>query len=930
MTRGDVEVPLLLQPANPPLPFVGRTAEGARLTAAIGRGPVVIVCGFSGVGKSGLLASVLATSFPAARAHALVVDAKENVDVVGSVLRRLEQLLGARFPKALATADRSGQASGDARLLVDAIEEGALWLIVENLERIDDISGLREVVSFAERFCRRARLLCVCREDPRIPSLVPQTIAVDPMSTLELRALLESVQPGLSDAEASDLVGHAKGSPWRLLQLSLGGIVDDAGPEKSLLMLSPIAAGLLRTLALVPSSVPLDTLARATRMPTAAVIDSLARRGYLEASARGLRLHDAARPLVDALFDVDERAQRTQKLLRAIAVDGSADVSLAALDLMRRAPDETALLAMLEKHGETLRFGGHAQLLLDALGPTARRPAGQVASPEIFDAWRCRLALDVGGDVLARLGLPGERRDASEPSSVVLHAAVLAARGDLARACGMASTVATARHNEAGDRLRALELLLHCRDEAVDRDLLTRVKPVSDADRVRRDALSWYARSLDSRSEPALSTGGDLEVGSPDEAASMVRLYEGLPKLDQRELAAVVARGLRSMGHPWASASVLALVAGSRAAMSTTSGRDAELERGETSLALGELDAAQAAFHRLASMTAAPQRLDARLGELAVRLVVGNLGGFAAELAAAVSAVQERELPPARMRAVARLSSSFASLMGRGPPRHREIASLATARKLRGRALDAGLAIRALEAGLVCIDAAIIARDHASVAVEGERVALASERVGSRRFALEARFASLAATSARSGEDGREPRSAEPGAAGGMSSTVLVELARAVDVSPVVARRAAALLGEDVLLDEADRAVVAALSGSASARPHILRQAAGPEWTVDAVAMRIILVDGRTVDLSHRKVLFDLLASLCLNGGAATKEQLLEKAWGVREYHPLQHDNRLKVAVRKLRRLLEEVLGDDPIEAAADGYRLRGKVRFLE
>ena len=74
----------------------------------------------------------------------------------------------------------------------------------------------------------------------------------------------------------------------------------------------------------------------------------------------------------------------------------------------------------------------------------------------------------------------------------------------------------------------------------------------------------------------------------------------------------------------------------------------------------------------------------------------------------------------------------------------------------------------------------------------------------------------------------------------------------------------------------------------------------------------------------------DLLTALCARGGAATKEQLLEDAWGVREYHPLQHDNRLKVAVRKLRRLLEEVLGDDPIEAADDGYRLRGKVRFLE
>jgi DNA-binding winged helix-turn-helix (wHTH) protein len=94
--------------------------------------------------------------------------------------------------------------------------------------------------------------------------------------------------------------------------------------------------------------------------------------------------------------------------------------------------------------------------------------------------------------------------------------------------------------------------------------------------------------------------------------------------------------------------------------------------------------------------------------------------------------------------------------------------------------------------------------------------------------------------------------------------------------------------------------------------------------------MRVILAEGRQVDLSGKKVLFDLLVALCRQGGTASKERLLEVAWGVRDYHPLHHDNRLKVAVRKLRRILEDVLGHDPIVAGEDGYRLTDQVRLTD
>lgn len=103
----------------------------------------------------------------------------------------------------------------------------------------------------------------------------------------------------------------------------------------------------------------------------------------------------------------------------------------------------------------------------------------------------------------------------------------------------------------------------------------------------------------------------------------------------------------------------------------------------------------------------------------------------------------------------------------------------------------------------------------------------------------------------------------------------------------------------------------------------------GEEWVVDAARQRIVLPDGTVVDMAKRKVLLDLLVALCEQGGGATKEQLLARVWAIKDYNPLDHDHRLKVAVRKLRRLLEEALGEDPLVAADEGYRLRGRVRFV-
>jgi DNA-binding response OmpR family regulator len=91
--------------------------------------------------------------------------------------------------------------------------------------------------------------------------------------------------------------------------------------------------------------------------------------------------------------------------------------------------------------------------------------------------------------------------------------------------------------------------------------------------------------------------------------------------------------------------------------------------------------------------------------------------------------------------------------------------------------------------------------------------------------------------------------------------------------------------------------------------------------------MHVWLPRGRAVALDRRPVLWRLLEVLLGRGGKATKEELVEDVWS-EPYHPLRHDNRLRLAVRKLRKLVEDDAAHPTrVITTADGYALRGTVR---
>jgi DNA-binding response OmpR family regulator len=93
----------------------------------------------------------------------------------------------------------------------------------------------------------------------------------------------------------------------------------------------------------------------------------------------------------------------------------------------------------------------------------------------------------------------------------------------------------------------------------------------------------------------------------------------------------------------------------------------------------------------------------------------------------------------------------------------------------------------------------------------------------------------------------------------------------------------------------------------------------GPRLLLDEQRGQVLL-DGQLLDLSRTPLYLRLLRALLRHGGAASKEQLVKEAWGLKTYAPLRDDNRLQVTIGRLRK----ILGRETILACEDGYRLAG------
>jgi DNA-binding response OmpR family regulator len=81
------------------------------------------------------------------------------------------------------------------------------------------------------------------------------------------------------------------------------------------------------------------------------------------------------------------------------------------------------------------------------------------------------------------------------------------------------------------------------------------------------------------------------------------------------------------------------------------------------------------------------------------------------------------------------------------------------------------------------------------------------------------------------------------------------------------------------------------------------------------------------LSLARRPVLRRLLYTLALRPNASvSKERLAQAIWDC-DYHPLRHDNPLKVNVRELRRLLDRT--ELSVTFDGEGYKLLVPVGFV-
>ena len=213
-------------------------------------------------------------------------------------------------------------------------------------------------------------------------------------------------------------------------------------------------------------------------------------------------------------------------------------------------------------------------------------------------------------------------------------------------------------------------------------------------------------------------------------------------------------------------------------------------------------------------------------------------------------------------------------------------------------------------------DALVCARSRDELGRAAPTLAGLAERLGSPRFQADAELYLLGCA-----------RVPDPAA--------LERLAGLSDATPVTARRAQALLGGAPTLDAVDRLVVDALRAEpAWAKLETLEVDSTtpwqPGWGIDIARGEIWRSDGTRASFGKEAVLWRILTTLVDKRGEASKEALVLAVWSAEEYHPLKHDNRLRLAVRKLRQSIEpDPKAPTRLLTTADGYLLAPGTRVL-
>lgn len=905
--------PLRYRFPNPPVAFVGRERDAARLAASVDRGPLTLVSGAGGIGKSALVAHALADR--SERGVWIVVRPDDPLDQLRLELARVLAGIAepaVRFEGTLDDPDLL------ATLALEHAEQAALTVVVDDLHRLSP-EPLVEWLGLLADYARHSRWIGIARTLPALPGLAEQTLSLGPLEQDALHALARACAPEAEEARIRAAVASSGGSPFQLRQLL-------AEPTA----LAP-AVGLL--------DLPLPREAF-ERLLDGLPVERLQAAGLVVADAGGLRLHDEAKAALVAVLerDASARARAAGEVASRLEGSDSPEALFESAKLAVDARDFERLGGLLDAHLDALSEAGHGARLWALL-----RPLG----PEVLTAQRlilaCRLSSADAVAWAAELPPPTEPAvwlewlvaqryvsrfavvEAAEPPPGVLEDPVMRFEAGIQRVRARMSLGRFADGLALGDRL----------------------EPTTPAARALREVLCARLMVLLGDFGPGLRR-----------LAAVLEGVDALPEDARIEVLTVAANLYLNAGRIRSGAQThqrLDAIAG-KLSLASREGRSSAMRRSIFLLESGRLTECAESLDGLGRVAGVGR---VAWGLTTVRLKVGR-----GELEGAEALIDElltrtRLGSHAEFHAWTMASAAYLAIaLGRdrvdlswppelaeisGPPRvfqdtYRWIHALRWGGDLRGVNVpweypipsEAGFDLRIITRLARAENALFSGDPDGSVRWSGEAVEVA-ERHGWRLFEVEARAAlceaCLVAGRLEALEAARQELQALAAelpsprfvrfadffglALAPRTARELEAMIPADELAPVVARRLRLLLDERARGDRLDAWVVAALL---EAQPELAVRTfgaiEGPSWGYDALRAEVWLPGDRLIPLGRRVLFGRILEALARAGGEIGHEALAEAAWDVapEDFHPLDDTRRMHVAIRRLRKLIE----DDP------------------
>lgn len=361
-------------------PFVGRRGELAQLAELIHRSrrerlpSVALVTGEPGSGKSRLLAEVLDRSEVRRQGRLVGFEPVQSVPLAaaGALLRQLVQVPGPGRDLERLVFGGDGQESRDPLRIFEGTHRalassGPMLIAIDDLQWVDDLSlGLVHYLLQAAAATRHALILiAAARPAPAavtfgasIDVVVPDErrvhIELGPLALEDGLSLAHALNANLGDAAAAELWRRARGSPFWLHSLILGGKTrDQSGLSRDRLRdLGSDATALLAALAIGGRPFTADDLGRVLEWEAPrlghAVADLTSRGLVVEAAGMVRTAHDLIREAAQPAISSATGRRLHARFADLIEEDAGSDLQLLreALEHRVAAGSPTAELAL--------------------------------------------------------------------------------------------------------------------------------------------------------------------------------------------------------------------------------------------------------------------------------------------------------------------------------------------------------------------------------------------------------------------------------------------------------------------------------------------------------------------------------------------------------------------------------------------------------